>query len=248
MTKLVVLMIAVGILFFESNTYAQIRRLDQSASKKSSSHIKPVLKGKTNEFEALKKLQEGHKRIEEILQRRSSIPIIWEGHSKIQTGKTFRGIVLNSIVSTNISSPVLVEALPNQGLPYRAKFACEAQTQNKRVFTVCNKMITRDLEIPVVVQILNVDGTSGLLGDYDEGSEEVITGNVLSHSSQGLLSGIGSSINGGNVSASLLQGLVESGNSTSELLLNDMKTKEPIVSIDSGAEVLIYFMEAINEI
>ena len=44
-----------------------------------------------------------------------------------------------------------------------------------------------------------------------------------------------------------VQGAVESGRTTSEILLEDMKTAEPIVTVEAGEEVLIYFMEALNE-
>ena len=112
MTKLAVLMIVVGVLVFESKTYAQIRRLEKTQTMN-----KPITNSKrrANELEALKKLQEGQRKLEEILERRSSVPVIWEGKSKILTGKVVRGVVLNSIVSTNISSPVLVEAYRIKG-------------------------------------------------------------------------------------------------------------------------------------
>ena len=45
----------------------------------------------------------------------------------------------------------------------------------------------------------------------------------------------------------LLQGAVESGRTTSEILLEEMKTAEPVVTVEAGEEVLIYFMEAVNE-
>lgn len=244
MKSLTILVIVVGIIVFETDSYAQIRRLkpEPVLTKR-----RKQLRG-SNESKTFEKLKEGHKKLTELLQRRSSIPIIWEGDAKILTGKVFRGVVLNSIVSTNISSPVLVEALPNQGLPHKTKFSCQATTQNKRVFTMCNKMISREKETSVIVQILNMDGTSGLLGEYDDAKDEMISGAVLSNSSLGLLTGLGSSIGGTNTSASVLQGLVESGKSSSEILLEDMKTKEPVVSVDAGEEVLIYFMEGINEV
>ena len=33
-----------------------------------------------------------------------------------------------------------------------------------------------------------------------------------------------------------------------EILLEDMKNKEPVVTVEAGTQVLIYFQEAINEI
>ena len=46
----------------------------------------------------------------------------------------------------------------------------------------------------------------------------------------------------------VFQGLISSGQTTSDILLEDMKNKEPVVTVEAGTQVLIYFQEAINEI
>lgn len=248
MKHLAVFIIAVGILTFETRVSAQITRLNKTVEQKIS---KPRRK---NEVKILQKIMENNKKLSQLLKLRSSVPLIWEGGTQILTGRVFRGIVLNSIVSTNLSSPVLVEAMPDQGLPYRTKFSCSGTTQNKRVFTLCSKMITKNKEVPVVAQILNIDGSSGLLGEYDDAKEDLIAGAVISDFSQGVLSAAQTRFAGplGSVTDSssknqILQGFVESGKTTSDILLEEMKTKEPVVTVNSGEEVLIYFMEAVNE-
>lgn len=202
----------------------------------------------------LSKILESNKRINSLLQSRSGTPVIWEQKAKILTGKVFRGTLLNSIVSTNLSSPVLVMAHPNQGLPHRTKFSCQGTTQNKRVLTVCNKMVTTEKEVPIVAQLLNIDGSSGLEGVYDDSKDKFITGAVLSSFAQGMLSGaqsrVGTSfgaIRDDSVKNQVLQGLIESGRTTTETLLDEMKTAQPMVTIEAGEEVLVYFMEAVNE-
>ncbi|MBL7665287.1 MAG: TrbI/VirB10 family protein [Bacteriovoracaceae bacterium] len=200
------------------------------------------------------KLLESNRRITEILQNRSSEPVIWQQQDQILTGKAFRGTLLNSIVSTNLNSPVLVAALPNQGLEPGTKFSCQGVTQHKRVFTLCNKMVTPSKEIPIVAQILNPDGTSGLEGEYDDGKEDLIVAAVASDFAQGVLSAAQTRITSplgqlqdGSVKNQVLQGFIESGRTTSDILLEEMKAKEPIVTIDAGIDVIIYFMEAVNE-
>lgn len=202
----------------------------------------------------LKTILENNRRLDSLLQRRSGTPVIWEKQAKILTGKVFRGTLLNSINSTNLASPVLVLALEGQGLPPKTKFSCQGVTQNKRVLTVCNKMVTPDKEIAIQAQILNMDGTSGLIGDYDDGKDQLIAGAVISDFAQGMLSAAQSRIAGplgavrdDSVRNQLLQGAVESGRTTSEILLDEMKTVEPVVTVGAGEEVLIYFMEAVNE-
>jgi hypothetical protein len=212
-------------------------------------------KPKGDNHEALlNKILENNQRLNSLLQSRSSVPVIWEQGAKILTGKVFRGTLLNSIVSTNLSSPVLVLAHGGQGLPPKTKFSCQGVTQNKRVFTLCNKMVTTDMEIAIQAQVLNMDGTSGLLGEYDDGKEDLIAGAVISDFAQGMLSAAQSrigtpfgAVRDDSVKNQLLQGAIESGRTTSDILVEEMKNKEPVVTIDAGEEVLIYFMEAVNE-
>lgn len=205
--------------------------------------------------EILKKILEDNKRINSLLQSRSSVPVIWEQRARILTGKVFRGTLLNSIVSTNLASPVVVMAHPNQGLPYKTKFSCQGSTQNKRVITICNKMVTTEKEIPIQAQLLNTDGSSGLEGIYDDAKDQLIAGAVISDFAQGMLSGaqsrIGSpfgAVRDDSAKNQVLQGFIESGRTTSDILLDEMKTAEPVVTIEAGEEVLIYFMEAVNEV
>lgn len=88
-----------------------------------------------------------------------------------------------------MESPVLVEAYPDQGLPYGTKFSCTGTTKFKRVQTYCSKLVTASKELPVAIQVLNPDGTAGLLGTYDDGKEELITGIVATNFTQGMLAG-----------------------------------------------------------
>ena len=209
-------------------------------------------KGRNNN-DALEKLLQNNKRLNELLRARSSLPVIWEGQKQILTGKTFRGTLLNTIISTNQASPVLVSVSVNQGLPYKSKFSCQALTQNKRVFCLCNKLITLNREIPIQAQLLNLDGSSGLEGYYEDGKEELIAGAVISDFSQGMLSAAKDraltpfgQMQDTTVKNQLLQGVINSADTTTEILLEEIKSTVPVITIEAGTEVLIYFMEAIN--
>lgn len=202
----------------------------------------------------LETILENNRRLNSLLQRRSGTPVIWEQRSKILTGKVFRGTLLNSINSTNLGSPVLVSAHEGQGLFPKTKFSCQGVTQHKRVFTLCNKMVTSEKEVPISAQILNMDGSSGLMGEYDDGKDDLIAGAVISDFTQGMLSAAQSRLSGplgairdDSTKNQILQGAIESGRTTSEILLDEMKMREPVVTVEAGEEVLIYFMEALNE-
>lgn len=249
MKYIAVLFIALGISDLKAVS-PRITRLESKKTQVKAAHPHR----RDNHEKILEKLLENNRRLDLLLQRRSHTPVIWEQRAKILTGKVFRGTLLNSIVSTNLSSPVLVLALPGQGLPPKTKFSCQGVTQNKRVMTLCNKMVTPDKEIAIQAQILNFDGSSGLMGEFDDGKDQLIAGAVMSDFAQGALSAAGTRIAGpfgsirdDSVKNQILQGAIESGRTTSEILLEVMKTKEPVVTVESGEEVLIYFMEAINE-
>lgn len=249
MKLLAIILIALGGLDLNAQV-ASIKRLRQGPAKDKST----VKTRRDNHDELLAKILENNKKLNALLETRSSFPVIWEQVAKILTGKVFRGVLLNSINSSNLGSPVLVLAHPGQGLPAKTKFSCQGVTQNKRILTLCNKMVTPEKEVTISAQVLNTDGTSGLLGEYDDGKEDLIAGAVLSDFAQGMLSAAQSRIAGpfgsvrdDSVKNQMLQGAVESGRTTSDILLEEMKTKEPVVSVDAGEEVLIYFMEAVNE-
>lgn len=250
MKLLVILIVALGVFDLMAKE-ARITRLKKGPSQVAQTG-QP--RRRINQDDAiLKKLLERSEKLNALLLSRSSIPVIWEQGARILTGKVFRGTLLNSIISTNLSSPVLVLAHPGQGLPPKTKFSCQGVTQNQRVFTLCNKMVTPEKEIPIQAQILNMDGTSGLLGEYDDGKEEMIAGAVISDFAQGVLSAAQSriatpfgSMRDDSVKNQVLQGAIESGRTTSDILLEEMKTKEPVVSVNAGEDVLVYFMEAVN--
>ncbi|MAZ48948.1 MAG: hypothetical protein CME65_10310 [Halobacteriovoraceae bacterium] len=251
MKNLTILLIVLGICNLCSDVFAQEARISRLKTKKKKTKV--VYKRRKRD-DSLSKLIENNKKLNALLNAKTSLPVIWEGEKQVLTGKTYRGTLLNTIVSTNQATPVLVRAHLNQGLPYNSKFSCQAMTQNKRVFCLCNKLITTKKEIPIQAQLLNVDGSSGLEGIYEDGKEELIAGAVLSDFSQGMLSAAQNriatpfgAIQDTTLKNQLLQGVINSANTTSEVLLDEMKQTVPVITIEAGTEVLIYFMEAINE-
>ncbi|MBI2519466.1 MAG: hypothetical protein HYV97_03590 [Bdellovibrio sp.] len=249
MKILAILAIALGSFALKAET-ARITRLKNNTN----AVIKPQAPRRNYDAELIHQMLESNKRLMALFERRSGVPVIWEQGAKILTGKVIRGTLLNSIVSTNLASPILVLARPGQGLPPKTKFSCQGVTQNKRVLTLCSKMVTQEKEIPITAQVLNLDGTSGLLGKFDDGKEDLIMGAVASDFAQGMLSvaqtKIASpfgAIREDSVKNQILEGGIQSGRTTSDILLEEMKTKEPVVTVNAGEEVLVYFMEAVNE-
>lgn len=215
---------------------------------------KATFKKGDKDNDLLSKMLKQNEEIKLLLKRRSQEPLIWEGESKIQAGAIFSGTLLNSINSTNLASPVLVSVNPNQGLPYKSKLTCFGATAHKRVQVVCNRLVTKDREVSVSAMILNTDGSAGLIGEYDDGKEDLITGVVISNFTNGALSASKDRVASGlgefeksNFKNKILSGLISSGESASEIMLEEMKSKEPVVCVDAGVEVMIYFKEGVRE-
>jgi hypothetical protein len=211
-------------------------------------------KSSHHERSLLNKLVSNNKKIRELLEQSSNDPVIWDGQKKIFTGKTYKGILLNSVVSANLASPILVQVIPNQGLPNGTKFSCFGTTKHERVITLCHKMILKNKEVKVLAQALNLDGSSGLLGEFDDGMEEVIAADIASSLASGFATSAMETIDTGlgtrrtlSLKNNALGALVEGVNTTGDLLVNDLKSKGPVVVIESGAQVLIYFMEALYD-
>jgi hypothetical protein len=217
---------------------------------------RPSARKAGNELKLLQKLKEQSEKISLLLEasaKQSEVPLIWDGTKKIESTKVIRGILLNSVVSTNLESPLLIMALPNDSIPEGSKFRCTGVTKNKRVLTLCDRLITPTKEVEVKVQVLNLDGSAGLRGEYNNGKDSYIAGAVLSDFAKGIVTASKSKLTLplGLVDESternkILEGLANSANTTTDVLLDEMKSQEPKVFIEAGKYVLLFFMEGVN--
>lgn len=229
--------------------------LINTVSKKS--EVKTTTRPKRSHTESgsLKKLSEQNEALLKLLNAKSNLesPFIWDGTKKIESTKIIRGILLNSVVSTNLESPLLVESLDSSVLPEGTRFRCTGVSKNKRVLTVCDRMITPTKETSVQVQILNIDGTAGLRGEYNDGKDSYIAGAIVSEFTKGVISAskdktilpLGS-MDSDSEKNKVLEGLANSMSTTTDLITDSMKSQEPKVFIEAGKPVLIFFMEGLN--
>ena len=248
------------LLFISSRVaFSEISLMPEKAVTETQTQIlRPVKtkKGNSNEVKLLQKLKDQSDKISMLLEssaRQIEVPLIWDGSKRIESTKVIRGILLNSVVSTNLESPLLIKALANDSIPEGSKFRCTGITKNKRVLTLCDRMITPTKEIEVKVQVLNLDGSAGLRGEYNDGKDSYIAGAVISEFAKGVISaskskltlpfGIADEVTDRN---KILEGLASSATTTTDVLLDEMKSQEPKVFIEAGKPVLIFFMEGIN--
>ncbi|MFZ4715509.1 MAG: TrbI/VirB10 family protein [Bacteriovoracaceae bacterium] len=226
----------------------------------STTEVKPLKKMQKYETKngrenvVYKHLMETNQRLEKLLLAKTSKPVIWNGGKTITATTTIKGLLLNSVVSTNLESPMVIGSIVNEGLPEGTRFSCYGVTKNKCVLTLCDRMISNQKEIPVSVQILNSDGAACLRGVYDDGKDALIAGAIASDFAKGVFSasqnrlstplGDATRVNERN---QILGGMMGSANTTTDILLQEMKNQEPKVYIEAGKPVLIYFMEGLKE-
>ncbi|MFA6236071.1 MAG: TrbI/VirB10 family protein [Bacteriovorax sp.] len=248
--KIVMLIFSIQVSFAQISLKEE-KSKEISVVKKKFGHGKS--KNRESEFALIKKIQEQNAELLKRIGTPENKFLVWDGSQRLESGKIIKGLLLNSVVSTNLESPLMVQVYSGYGLPDGTKFMCKGVTKNKRVLTVCDRMITATKETSVKVQILNPDGTSGLRGEYNDGKDSYIAGAVVSEFAKGVISAskgtfqtpLGA-IHEVNDKNKILEGLANSAQTTTDVLLDEYKNQEPKVFIQAGKEVLIFFMEGIN--
>ena len=118
---------------------------------------------------AVLKLNQQGQKIESLLGKFQEQSGVWDFTNQydFKTGTVIKGVLLNSVVSTNLESPLVVEVVDGEALPSGSKFTCSGVTKFKRVVSACNKFNTPNdsEEFAVQVSLLNLDGSSGLRPD-----------------------------------------------------------------------------------
>jgi hypothetical protein len=131
--------------------------------------------------------------ISDFIDRASNLPAVWDFTVEydFKTASVLKGRLLNSIVSTNLESPLVVEVEEGQGFPDGTIFSCSGTTKHKRVIAACNRVITPGAggeEYIVSTSLLNRDGSSGLKADYYySGKEEMVAGTVAAAFARGII-------------------------------------------------------------
>jgi hypothetical protein len=173
----------------------------------------------------------------------------------VLSGSVLRGRILNSIVSSNLESPIVVEVIEsNFGIPNGSKFICGGITKNKRVTGVCDKLVTDSDEYQVNVTLLNTDGTSGLAGEIYSGKEKFMVGAIgtvflrsaLEISQDRLPTYTGEMVKSTEKNK-LLGGTIGSLDQGIQIMADEMKTEEMKISINAGKEILIFFNQRFKQ-
>jgi hypothetical protein len=199
-----------------------------------------------NKNPEIKALIESNEKINRLLSQRLSKPHIMDLTASFDfpTGTILKGKLLNSILSTNLISPLIVEI--KEGELKGAKIHCQGLTLNKRIHTNCPTIIFNDKEYSASTTLLNPDGTAGLLGSYYEGHDELLAANGAQNLIQGL-----STLGQNTIASPLKSKFFEAGTNTlsssSDLLKNESKENSGVVLIKGGTSVLLFFNQGFKQ-
>lgn len=230
---------------FQNTTSAKIQH-------KKPRKLENVIKNESSEeFTEIKLLdKDSTKEIRSFLSKNSMAVWDFTNRFDVKTGTAIKGILLNSVVSSNLESPMLVETTETYiGIPAGSKFSCSGATKNKRVLAVCNKLITENDEFEVDTVLLNNDGTAGLLGIAYSGKEQYAVGAITAAALKGALDVSLDRVNttlGTEAITSTAKNKIKGGgigalDEIVQMSTDEFKTQEPKISIDAGKQVLIYF-------
>lgn len=203
----------------------------------------------------LRKIEAQNEKLNSELGVLNNKPSVWDFTNQFdfQTGTVFKALLLNSVVSTNLETPLLVEIEPGQGVPSGTKFSCTGVTKHKRVVSACNRLIIPNAqdEYEVQVSLLNTDGSSGLKADYYyTGKEEFVAATVASSFARGVIelqtdriaTPLGQ-LTTNTAKNRVMNGALNSLDEVNGMMKEEMQSREPKVYIGAGKHILVYFHE-----
>jgi hypothetical protein len=198
-------------------------------------------------------LNQTNAKLDQFIEKFKDKPAIWDFSLiyDFKTATVLKARLLNSIVSTNLESPLVVEIYGDQGLPVGSTMSCLGMTKYKRVIAGCSRLITPGSagdEYEVEVSLLNPDGTAGLTGEYYSGKELYVAGMIASafargsiELSQSRLATAAGELKLNSAKNRYLEGILNSADEGADLMKKEMQTTEPKVFIKAGKEVLVFF-------
>lgn len=244
------------LLLFSTSIFSQVSFRSRETSSSKAPRIQKSSKGVTKSsapISEVKELNQTSQKLDQFIEKYRDRPAVWDFTNSydFKTASVLRGRLLNSIVSTNLESPLVVEVHSDQGLPEGTILSCMGMTKYKRVIAGCSRLITPGSageEYDVETSVLNTDGTAGITGEYYSGKELYVAGMIASsfargsiELSQSRIATLGGEMKLNSAKNRYLEGILNSADEATDLMKKEMQTTEPKVYVKAGKEVLIYF-------
>lgn len=228
----------------EMLTLEQIKKAKTTKTKKKQANVQELQK----ELERVNKTLESY-RFVSMMQGRD--PIILED-PVVAEGDFIGGQTMLTIRATNQTSVALISNFQGSSLPKGSKIECEVFAKYKRACGFCSKLIVNGVGQDIEADLMNRDGSSCVIGKLSNHKEQYLTGIFAAEMAKGAiaLSQTTAQIPGGEIlqrSArnKLLEGLGNSSSAASDLMKEEYQTKEPIVTVERGTGVVLYFRKGV---
>ena len=151
--------------------YSQINTLPRSKR-----YGKTIRSPRNNRI--LEKIKKQNQRINELLLKRMNRTEFSDQTQSynITMGTRVLGELMTPIVSSNLSTPLVVETRGISIFPEGTRLTCKGAFKKNRIDTHCHFIILNNKQYPTDVQLLNTDLTAGLKGEVFTGDDARIMG------------------------------------------------------------------------
>ena len=229
-------------------SFDEIRRV-QSGLKKAP--VKKKKKRKNKEAESLKskvkKLQNKLDAYRFIAKNQHSRPQFGE-NVIIEETQSIGATIPKATRATSTVSKIVLTDLKGVELPEGSKISCNVISKYKRVCGVCDRIIVEGKGYDIKATLNNRDGSNCVIGKLSDGKEKYLTGIFVSEMAQGALSisqssraTIAGNIIENTASNKIREGLINSGDEVTDLMKEQFKTEEAIVSLPPFTDVVVQF-------
>lgn len=211
---------------------------------------KKVRKAKPKNLKDKQKIQELERKLEAyryVNKMQLRDPIVMN-EVLVEEASLVAGKTTQAIYATNTQSRVIISNIKGSMIPANSKIICEVYAKYKRICGSCNRAIINGTGYDIDATLNNKDGSNCAVGEISDDKEKYMTGIFLSEMAQGALAISQSSlptITGNAIENSarnkISQGLINTGNEATDILKEEYKTAEPIVSLPQFSNVIIQF-------
>ena len=224
--------------------------------KRQEKHKLSVKKTKSNtDSRLLENLLEQDKEIYKLLQSGQDQLIVKKQHEKLGALTRLRGMLLNSVVATNLKPAKFVVRVKNSESEYEnAELLCQGMSFHKRITSRCDLMVWEGREFKVDVEIWDLDGAEGIISDHFYSGEEK---SFLTSSMAAFLEGVLDSarerittpfgqITKNNPNEKALGGLLGIASNAKSRIYQSGNQNLSVSFVNSGKPVIVFFNRSVD--
>ena len=160
---------------------------------------------------------------------------------------------IQAIVATSSQKMTVLSNLEGVDLPEGTKIICQVYVKYKRICGECKRIVIEGVGHNIEATLNNKDGSSCAIGNLSDGKEKYLTGIMLAEGAQAALSLSQTSIPtiGGNLLENTLKNKIgqvgiNTGSAAADLMRQEYKTTEPIVTLQANSRVIIQFRKGFS--